>query len=340
MRRTLTYLFITALIIGCVSTQSFTADYAESSRSDYSLCDLPSIPEQDVDIGLWALVIAKECDSSVQINKYLHTLDTMALRIQYMVGPREGDMVRLLMTKMYQFEPGEWNSGNIFSYDLNDPFGEQPGARLLTTYLDTRKGNCVSMPTLFLALMERVAPDVPFNGVSAPLHLFCRLHDRQDGNIWNVESTNGGEPAREQWYIKTLGISRLAIDSGSYMRDLTKKDFIAELLGILVSKYRNAREYEKALDFAELMLKLNPRSLNGLVQKGALLAWVGLTLQEQLMVQQRHPSAEEADKLGLYKVESDKYIERARTLGWEPETPGSREDYLRTIRAAQSIGSK
>lgn len=124
--------------------------------------DLPSIPEQDIDIAYWAFVIAKECDSTVDIDHYLHTLDTMAAKIRYMVGPRNGDMVRFVMTQMFQFEPGEWNGGQIFSYDLEDPLGEKPGARLLTTYLDIHKGNCVSMPTLFLALMERVDPTILF----------------------------------------------------------------------------------------------------------------------------------------------------------------------------------
>ncbi|MFQ5607193.1 MAG: transglutaminase family protein, partial [Candidatus Zixiibacteriota bacterium] len=143
----------------------------------------------------------------------------MAANIKYMVGPRDGDMVRFMMTKMYQFDTGEWNDSSVFSYDLDDPMGEQPGARLLTKYLDTRKGNCVSMPTLFLALMERVDPDVPFNGVSAPLHLFCRLHDRQDSSVWNVETTNGGNGMRDVWVVEQFRIPQVAIDSGVYMRE-------------------------------------------------------------------------------------------------------------------------
>lgn len=237
---------LTVLTISGDILSTDISDYSQTSEHDrQTVWDLPSIREQDIDIGLWALIIARECDSSLEIDEYLYTLDTMAAQIRYMVGPRDGDMVRFLMTKMYQFDPGEWNSGNTFSYDLDDPLGEQPGARLLTAYLDSRKGNCVSMPTLFLALMERVSPEVPFNGVTAPLHLFCRLHDRQDGSIWNVESTNGGVSGREQWYVEQFGISPTAIDSGTYMRDLTKKEFIAELLGIVTSKYRRAGEYEK-----------------------------------------------------------------------------------------------
>lgn len=305
-----------------------------------TIWDLPSIPEQEIDIGYWSLEIARECDSSVDIDTYLHTLDTMAAAVRYMVGPREGDMVRFMMTKMYQYEPGEWNNGIVFSYDLDDPMGEQPGARLLTTCLDTHKGNCVSMPTLFLALMERVDPDIPFFGVAAPLHLFCRLHARQEGRVWNVEATNGGHSMREEWAIEQFNIPQLAIDSGVYMCDLTKKEYVAELVGILVSKCRRAGLYEKALRYADLMLELNPQSVTGLVQKGALLGWLGHTLQERIVnTENRRPTYEEGEELKLYESESESFIKKAESLGWRPETPESREKYLQTIKDAK-LGSK
>lgn len=317
-------------------SQTLSKVKSDSRTGSYSVWDLASIPEEKIDIGFWALVIAKECDSTVEVDKYLHVLDTMAAKIKYMVGPRDGDVVRFMMTKMYQYDPGEWNNGIVFSYDLDDPMGEQPGARLLTTYLDTHKGNCVSMPTLFLALMERVDPAIPFSGVAAPLHLFCRFRDRQTGEIWNVETTNGGNGMRDVWAIEQFRIPQVAIDSGVYMQDLTKRECVAELIGILVSKYREAGEYEQALRYADLILELNPKSLTGLVQKGALLGWLGHSMQERIVkVEGRRPTVEEGQKLRLYESESESYIRKARSLGWEPETPEVRERYLQTVRKAK-----
>ncbi len=331
-------LFI-VLTVFTISGDLSSTDLSDVNRvreyNGQTVWDLPSIPEQDIDIGLWALIIARECVSSVDIDKYLHTLDTMAAQIRYMVGPRDGDMVRFMMAKMYQFDTGTWNGGRVFSYDLDDPMGEKPGARLLTTYLDTRKGNCVSIPTLFLALMERVDSTVPFHGVAAPLHLFCRLHDRQDGSVWNVETTHGGNPARDQWYVEKLRITQLAIESGVYMADLTKKQFLAELVGVLVSKHRQEADYHTALKYAEVMLQLNPRSVTGMVQKGALLGWIGHMLQERIRAENRRPTADEDRDLRLYMVESENYISRARSLGWEPESPESRDQYLKAIREAR-----
>jgi len=296
-----------------------------------TIWQLPDVPEDQLDIGLWALVIAREYDSTTDIPEYLHTLDTMSVEIRRMIAGRDLDMVKLVMTKMYMFDPGEWNQSHPFEYDLDDPFGAKPANRLLSTYIDTRKGNCVSMPTLFLALMERVDPEVLFHGVAAPLHLFCRFIDRQTGELWNVEPTNGGNPCRDEWYIQQMHVPQVGIDSGIYMSDLTKREFLAELITGLVSVARKAGEYDEALGYTDLVLELNPRCILGLVHKGALLAWKGHLLLDSIKTQNREPTLDEHEMLTLYQVESDRYIARARSLGWSPESRQMREEYLRTI---------
>ena len=306
--------------------------------SGQTIFDLENVPEENIDIGLWALVIAKEYDSSLQIDDYLSTLDSMASQIQLMVGPRDGDMVRFMMTKMFQYDSGEWNNSEPYSYDLADPLGDNPRNKLLSTYLDNKTGNCVSMPTLFLALMERVDPDIPFNGVMVPGHLFCRFHER--GKIWNVETTNGGHANRDVWYIERMHVPQFAIDSGTYMTDMTKKAYVIELIEILVNKCRLEANYDKGLEYTDLMLKLNPKSISGLVLKGALLAWKGQIILDKIMGEVRQPSMEEHEKLLFYKNESDKFIARAKSLGWNPESEKSREEYLRTITEEKSRRNK
>lgn len=332
-----------ALIVATFFTGTVLAESAFPERytpkheyTGQSVWELSEVPEDEIDVGLWALIMAKEADSSVDIPLYLKTLDGMAAEIKRMVAGRNRDMVKMVMTKMFLYDTGQWNGGNTFLYDLDDPMGERPGARLLTTYLDSRKGNCVSMPTLFLALMERVDPNVRIHGACAPMHLFCRLHDQQDGQVWNVETTNGGNPARDEWYLERFQISQLAIDSGVYLTDLTKKQFLAELVGILVSKYRQVADYNAALQYADLMLQLNSRSVTGLVQKGALLGWLGHTFQETIKSENRPPTAAEKQTLELYRTESESYIEKAKSLGWEPESPEFRDRYLKAVRGAKT----
>jgi regulator of sirC expression with transglutaminase-like and TPR domain len=296
---------------------------------------IKDVPEENIDIGLWALIIAKEFDHSIDVNKYLAELDMMKVEILKMVGNRENDLVKFLMTRMFIYETGQWND-RPFSYDLNDPLGEHLENQLLSSYIDNRKGNCISMPTLFLALMERVDPEIRIYGNYAPLHLFCRFYDRESGDVWNVETTNGGNPARNIWYIETLGISKTAIDSGAYMQDLTKKQYIGELLNTLVSKYRRIADYEKAMQYVDLMLELNPKSIAGFVHKGALFSWYGHLLVEKAKNEHRILKESEQTQVRMYKSKSDKYIEKAKSLGWQPQSKQQREDYLNEIKNEKS----
>jgi DNA-binding GntR family transcriptional regulator len=83
------------------------------------------------------------------------------------------------------------------------------------------------------------------------------------------------------------------------------------------------------------------RSITGIVHKAAMLGWLGHTMQERIIkIEQRRPTEEEAEKLELYKIQSDSLIERVRSLGWEPPTAESRERYLQTVMEAKTSNSK
>ena len=301
-----------------------------------SIYDLRRLAEANVDIGLWALIIAHTFDASVDVAHYLRRLDHMASAIQRMLAGRTRDIDKFLAVRTVLYEPGPWNEGRPFSYDLDDPLGARPGNQLLTTYLDTRKGNCVSMPTLFLALMERIDPDLPLRGVLVPMHLFVRLYDRQSGDIWNVETTNEGHPARNQWYIEQMDIPPSAIAQGTYLSDLTKREYLAELLNVLTRKERLAERYQAALAYAELALHLNPNAINALIQKGALLAWLVYDATEQAKQTGGSLSAAERDHLQTLTTASTQAIAEAQRLGWRPETPEHRTRYLQRVAAEKA----
>ncbi|MCU7493919.1 MAG: hypothetical protein HF314_03250 [Ignavibacteria bacterium] len=182
----------------CIFISSFSYSISYHNQSVF---DLEKTPESKINIGKWALVIEKEYNPSIDIQFYQKKLQGMAQEINKMLAGRTKDMDKFLAVKTFLYEPGPWNNYKPFSYDLNDPLGNILDRQLISSYIDTRKGNCVSMPTLFLTLMELVDPKVNFCAIKAPLHLFCRLKDRQTGDVWNVETTNGGNPARKQWYI-------------------------------------------------------------------------------------------------------------------------------------------
>lgn len=321
------------LLISSIGTSIAKTQYKpQRLYNGQTIWELVKAKEENLDIGLWALIIAKEFDPSVEVQKNFERLDDMVAEINLMLAGRTNDIGKFLATRMYIYEAGIWNTDNPFLYDLDDPLGERLENQLLSTYLNTRLGNCVSMPTLFLALMERVDPNVPFAGVSAPLHLFCRLRNRQTGDIWNVEATNGGSPARNQWYIEQANIPQTAIDSGLYLKALSKREFLAELINILIRKERKRGNYQKALNYTELVLQLYPNSATALVHKGALLAWLGYKILQKAKKEHRPVTKNESDKLSEYSKESERFIGQAQALGWQPETSEQQEKYLQMVK--------
>ena len=73
----------------------------------------------------------------------------MAATVKALAGPRAKSAEIAQVLRSYLYDAGTWNHRQPFRYDLEgDPLGREIPGKLLTNYLATRKGNCVSMPTL------------------------------------------------------------------------------------------------------------------------------------------------------------------------------------------------
>jgi regulator of sirC expression with transglutaminase-like and TPR domain len=308
-----------------------TSNGTAQNRSFPTIWELPNIRESELNLTIWSLVIANEFDSSVDIPARLQQIQEMTMEIRRMLAGRNKDMDLFLATRSFLYESGSWNQNQPFAYDLDDPTGNILENRLISTYLDTRKGNCVSMPLLMAVLLENLDPTMEVHAVKAPLHLFLRIKDRQKGDVWNVETTNGANPARNSWYIEQSGITQTAIDSGLYMKNLSKKEFIAELLGTRISYHRKRAEYEQALKYTNLLLEVAPISDVGLVQKGSLSDWLAEGLRQKRIAQDNY--LDEIDHATLQKLQfqSQQTMMKVFGMGWKPETPAQREEYLKTI---------
>ena len=92
-----------------------------------------------------------------------------------MAGPNVDDPAKLRAVRKVIYVAGPWNDNRPFDYDHADPYGKVILNKLLATYLKTRRGNCVSMPILFLILADWLGVKVSL--AAAPLHLFVRYTD-------------------------------------------------------------------------------------------------------------------------------------------------------------------
>jgi regulator of sirC expression with transglutaminase-like and TPR domain len=252
------------LIIGCCLQARAQAPvpglpHPPARYTDQSIWDLPNVPEEKVDLGLWALVIAKEFDPSVDVQAGLDLLDSMAETIRRTLPPKATDWQKVQAVRTFQYDSGAWNRRHPFHFDLTDQIGDSGEKLTLTDYLRTRAGNCVTMPTLFLALMERVAPEVHLAGAITPDHVYLRYHDRRTGKRVNVETTNGGQILTDRTIADQVGgVTDLAVSNGLWMRDVTKKEILARMMEPLALRARLRRNYRMEQGYTLLMLQSAP----------------------------------------------------------------------------------
>lgn len=298
-----------------------------------TIWDLPNVPEDQVDIGLWALIISKEHDPSVDVDKDMKYIDGWAEVISSVMTDRSLDVYVLAAADEVMFRKGPWNGYRPVGYDYDDPFG----VSFLSEYLDTRRGNCVSMPTLLLAIVERIDPDIPFFGAHAPMHMYCILKDRATGQSWNAEATNGGA-SRDAHIIKAFNVPREGIEKGAYMRPLRKKEFLAGVIMSLVSERLSAKDYRKALAYNDLALALFPEFGGALWMKGVLLHTMGweeyvspIETRKKILTPEIQKMIESVDR------EGNRYFEMARSLGWREVTDEDQAGYLQAISLGKNI---
>ncbi|MBD0413040.1 transglutaminase family protein [Oryzicola mucosus] len=247
-------------------------------------------------------------------------IDGMATTVGKMLSTLPKDAAGSSMEKMkalraFLYEAGWWNNNQPFQYDLDDPYGQKPGAQLLANYLATKKGNCVSMPILFLILAERLGIDVTLS--TAPLHVFVKFTD-DEARIWNLETTSGAGFTRDEWYRTKLPMSETAISNGVYMKKLSRKEALSIIASSVLDHLLATGRYEEAIKVSDILLEAYPANAYTLVKKGT--AYYRL-LQRDIVEKYPKESDIPSDKRGyaedLYASNRAAFV-RAEALGWTP----------------------
>lgn len=189
------------------------------------------LPDDRVDYAAAKLAVDRLIDPSTDVAAVRRQLDEWerAVRGNVPANPTARQVLDALLKTLY--EPGPWNQGKPFSYDLSDPLGKNPTNKQLATYLSTRKGNCVSMPLLFVILGQRLG--LPVALATAPNHVLVKFADDMQQMWLNVEATAGGFKY-DSSYQRETGISEVALDNGLYLRPLLPHEGVGVIAGTLM----------------------------------------------------------------------------------------------------------
>lgn len=121
-----------------------------------------------------------------------------------------------------------------FSYDFNDVFGHTKRENLFVSkLLETRKGNCHSLPYLYKILCEELGVEASL--ALAPNHIYIKHRSIKFG-WYNTELTSGIFP-NDAWIMASGFVHVDAITNGVYMKALNNNESIALVLIDLADNY-------------------------------------------------------------------------------------------------------
>jgi regulator of sirC expression with transglutaminase-like and TPR domain len=271
---------------------------------------------QQLDLLEAKLAVDRMVDSATDPVSSHVSINRMTADIARMAGTNAGSGQKLKALRRYLYESGEWNDHRPFTYDRADPLGENPANRLLQRYLDTRQGNCITMPILFIALGQRLGLKMTL--AQAPLHVFIKYTD-DSGSTWNLEATSGGGFTRDFWYRQKLAMSDDAVAKGTYLRGLGHKEAIALIASFMVEHQMAEGRFEAAISTADVILQHYPAFAYMLVKKGS--AYSAL-LQRELAGKYTRSSDIPPDvrvRADYWYQENLSAFAKAEALGWRPE---------------------
>lgn len=251
--------FLTLLVTGAVGAQPLTQVPDSNLRRIRTMLELP---DKRIDLARAKLTIDHMIDSGIDIKEGLKQLDDMALAIQTGLPANATSRDKLEALRAYLYRAGPWNDNRPFSYDLDDRLGRNIRNKLLPTYLASRKGNCVSMPLLFIILGQKLGINVTAS--VAPEHIFVKYRE-DTGRYYNLETTSGGGFTRDVWMQQQMPMSPEALANGIYMQPLSKKETVAVMAGTLMEAYGLQGKEERRIALAQLALRYHPKDVSSML---------------------------------------------------------------------------
>ena len=230
-------------------------------------------------------------------------------------GPRASVGAQFDAVRKVLYEPGPWNDNRPFAYDQSDPLGAKVQHKLLSEYLKTRLGNCVTMPTLFMIVGRGIGLHLTLT--DAPLHMLVRYTHAGLPTL-NVEATSGGGFARDEWYREKLPMSDRAIQSGLYLRTHTDRETIALMATTVLDYLLTVGRNEDAIKVADAILAADPKEGYTMVKKGtATAAILKAEFYDKYPTPASIPDGLRPRYLELAAA-NKKAFDDAEALGWEP----------------------
>jgi len=201
---------------------------------------------EDVDLATAVLIVSEQWSDLVPGRRHLETLDSMAIEVRERLKSKrlKPDYRAIPVINEYLFEELEFKS-LAEATDPNDLF--------LHTVLDKRKGYCLSLGVLYLAIAERLG--LPLYGVVVPGHFFVRYDDGR--TRFNIETTSKGGSASDEHYKSKFKVPD-GDENSIYLKNLNKIQVLGCFFNNLGNSYSDVGNMDSALLALLQAVQINP----------------------------------------------------------------------------------
>ena len=144
-------------------------------------------------------------------------------------------------------------------YDLENFSLDKPEDLFIHGVIDRRKGSCVSLPVLYVALGQRLG--YPIRGVAVPGHTFCRWDDPATGERLNLEAANlGGLTDHDDEYYRhwPYEVDPRWEREHHVLKSLTMREYAAVMVRCLGAYYQVKGDSASAIRWDALAYWLDP----------------------------------------------------------------------------------
>lgn len=230
----------TIITIGLILITMITFGQSKESY-DYAFNEIHKMLKGEIPLDFKKAVFLTEnafYSNNLDYNEFCQQIDDIKNQLNQFM--RDKNVVNRPMGKQfaifnYMMEPSKYNGYTKLVYDFEDLTGQKDWTKMFVTkLLNTKTGNCHSLPYLYKILTEETKAEAYL--ALGPNHLYIK-HKDDKGQWVNVELTNGTFP-RDGWIISSLSITTEAIKAGTYMESLSLKESVALCLYDLALGYQ------------------------------------------------------------------------------------------------------
>ena len=207
-----------------------------------------------------ALAIGLEQYPDLVVDEYLKRIDSLAARVEVLVGEDRSVSSVLEGLKEVLFIQEALKPNQEDYYDPRNSF--------INDVLDRKVGIPISLSIIFMEVARRL--DFPVHGVGFPGHFLVKVHEHEKELL--IDVFNRAKIITEkdcQELLDQIYGGSVAIQP-SFLQSMSKKSIISRMLFNLKAIYYQREDYYKALTMVERILMLNPGTPSEIRDRGLL----------------------------------------------------------------------